>query len=187
MKPMDPQKSIKSPQQNRAQQDHAHILWDILYLESGLTCSCVPLNTLRPRQNGLLFTDDTFKRISLNENILISIKISLNLVPKIRISNIPTMVQIMAWRRPGNKPLSEPMMICLLAHICVTRPQWVNTPSDQYLRPLDCENTISGKWESASDSWMVRRQRRWGICVCSCLAWIISVHQGINALAMVLT
>ena len=26
----------------------------------------------------------------------------------------------MAWRRPGDKPLSEPMMIILLTHICVT-------------------------------------------------------------------
>ena len=42
------------------------------------------------------------------------------------INNIPTLVQIMAWRRPGNKPLSEPMMVILLTHICVTRPQWVN-------------------------------------------------------------
>ena len=33
----------------------------------------------------------------------------------------------MAWRRPGDKPLSEPMMVSLLTHICVTRPQWVNT------------------------------------------------------------
>ena len=32
----------------------------------------------------------------------------------------------MAWRRPGDKPLSEPMMARLLTHICVTRPQWVN-------------------------------------------------------------
>ena len=32
----------------------------------------------------------------------------------------------MAWRRPGDKPLSEPMMVSLLTHICVTRPQWVN-------------------------------------------------------------
>ena len=31
----------------------------------------------------------------------------------------------MAWRRPGGKPLSEPMMVSLLTHICVTRPQWV--------------------------------------------------------------
>ena len=33
----------------------------------------------------------------------------------------------MAWRRPGDKPLSEPMMVKLLTHICVTRPQWVNS------------------------------------------------------------
>ena len=32
----------------------------------------------------------------------------------------------MAWRRPGDKPLSEPMMIILLMLICITRPQWVN-------------------------------------------------------------
>ena len=32
----------------------------------------------------------------------------------------------MDWRRPGDKPLSEPMMVSLLTHICVTRPQWVN-------------------------------------------------------------
>ena len=31
----------------------------------------------------------------------------------------------MAWRRPGDKPLSEPMMVNLLTHICVTGPQWV--------------------------------------------------------------
>ena len=33
----------------------------------------------------------------------------------------------MAWRRPGDKPLSKLMMVSLLTHICVTRPQWVNT------------------------------------------------------------
>ena len=54
-----------------------------------------------------------------------SLKISLKFVPKVRISNIPALVQIMAWRRPGDKPLSEPMMVSLLTHICVTRPQWV--------------------------------------------------------------
>ena len=31
----------------------------------------------------------------------------------------------MAWHRPCDKPLSEPMMFSLLTHICVTRPQWV--------------------------------------------------------------
>ena len=36
-----------------------------------------------------------------------------------------SMVQIMAWRPPGNKPLSEPMMVRLPMHVCVSRPQWV--------------------------------------------------------------
>ena len=62
-------------------------------------------NTLRPRQNGRRFADDTFKRIFLNENVSISIKISLKFVPKVPIDNIPALVQIMAWRRPGDKPL----------------------------------------------------------------------------------
>ena len=39
---------------------------------------------------------------------------------------IPALVQIMAWRLPGDKPLSEPMMVVLPTQICVTQPQWVN-------------------------------------------------------------
>ena len=61
-----------------------------------------------------------------NENIPISINFSLKFVPKGPINNIPASVQIMAWRRPCDKPLSEPMMVSLLTHICVTRPQWGN-------------------------------------------------------------
>ena len=83
------------------------------------------INTLRPRQNGRRFPDDTSKRIFLNENVRISIKISLKFVPKSPINNIPSLVQIMAWRRSGDKPLSESMMVSLPTHICVTRPQWV--------------------------------------------------------------
>ena len=63
--------------------------------------------------------------ISLTENDRISIKSSLKFVPKGPINNIPALVQTMAWRRPGNKPLSEPMMVRLLTHICVARSQWV--------------------------------------------------------------
>ena len=83
-------------------------------------------NTLRPRQNGRHSPDDIFKCIFLNENIWILIAISLKFVPKGPINNIPALIQIMAWSRPGDKPLSEPMMVSLLTHICVTRPQWVN-------------------------------------------------------------
>ena len=77
-----------------------------------------PVNTLRPRQNGRRFADDTFKRIFLNENVRIPIKISLKFVPKGPINNIPALVPIMAWRRSGNKPLSEPMMFSLLVSPC---------------------------------------------------------------------
>ena len=61
-----------------------------------------------------------------NENVSISIKISLKFVPKGPINKVPALVQIIAWRRPGDKPLSEPMMIRLPTHICVTRPQLIN-------------------------------------------------------------
>ena len=85
----------------------------------------VSICQMRQRQNGRHFTDDTFKCIFLNENVRISIKISLEAVPKGPITNIPALIQIMAWHWPGNKPFSEPMMPKLLTHICVTRPQWV--------------------------------------------------------------
>ena len=81
------------------------------------------VDTLRPRQNGRLFPDDIFKWIFLNEYVCILLGISLKFVPKVRINNILAVVQIMAWRRPGDKPLSEPIMASLLTHICVTRPQ----------------------------------------------------------------
>ena len=83
------------------------------------------VNTLRPRQDGRHFADDIFKCIFLNENVWIPIKIWLKFVPKGRINNMPALVQIMAWRGPGDKPLSEPMMVSLPTHICVTWPQWV--------------------------------------------------------------
>ena len=95
---------------------HPHTVW-ILSL----------LNTLRPRQNGRHFADDVFKCIFLNANVWILLKISLKFVPKGQINDTPSLVQIMAWRRPGDKPLSEPMMVSLLMHIWVARPQWVNS------------------------------------------------------------
>ena len=88
------------------------------------------LNTLRLRQDGRPFPDDIFKCSSLNENVLISIKISLKFVPKGQINNITALVQIMAWCWPGNKPLSEPMLLCVQMH--VTQALWVYS-----LRPSD--------------------------------------------------
>ena len=98
--------------------------WMAQVTDSPMT-SATTLNTLRSRQDGRHFADDIFKCIFLNKNVWIPIKISMKFVPKGPINNIPTMVQIMAWRRPGNKPLSEPMVVCLPTHICVAWPQWV--------------------------------------------------------------
>ena len=82
-------------------------------------------NTLRPRQDGRHFADDIFMCIFFNENCCILIKFSLKYVRKGPIDNNTALVEIMAWRRSGDKPLSQPMMISLPTHICVTRPQWV--------------------------------------------------------------
>ena len=68
------------------------------------------INSLRPRQNGRHVADDIFKCIFVNENTWIPTKISLNYVSYGLINNMAALVQTMAWRRPGDKPLSEPMM-----------------------------------------------------------------------------
>ena len=47
-------------------------------------------------------------------------------VPKVP-NNIQALVQIIAWHRPGDKPLSESLMVSLLMHIWVSRPQWINS------------------------------------------------------------
>ena len=68
------------------------------------------INTLRPRQDGRHFPDDFFKYILFNENVCIFVTISLKCVAKGSINYIPSSVQIMAWCRSGDKPLSGPMM-----------------------------------------------------------------------------
>ena len=50
-----------------------------------------------------------------------------NVFPRFELNiHILALVQIIVWRRQGDKPLSGPMMVSLLMHTCVTRPQWVN-------------------------------------------------------------
>ena len=57
-----------------------------------------------------ILTDDNFKCIFLNENDKIQIQISLKFVPRSLIDNKPALLQVMAWRRIGDKPSSEPML-----------------------------------------------------------------------------
>ena len=63
------------------------------------------VNSLKSRQIRRYFAVNF-----LNEHVWIPIKISPKFVPKGPINNIPALVQIMAWRRTGDKALSEPMM-----------------------------------------------------------------------------
>ena len=129
-------------------------------------CICMQMHavySLRPRPNRRHFADDIFKCIFENENEWISPRISLKVVPMVRINNIPALVQIMAWRRPGDKPLSQPMMVSLLTHICVTRPQWVKSK-------LLCRGTKSWHQRQARSArtsliinflYDMKRDRRW--------------------------
>ena len=83
------------------------------------------VNTLKPRQNGQHFPDDDFKVIFSYENYCIFIKILLKFVPQGSTNNIPELVQIMAKRQSGNKPLSEPMM-AYVADVCVHHSSWMS-------------------------------------------------------------
>ena len=82
---------------------------------------CLAFNTMRPRQNCCRCADNIFKCLFSKENAWISNEMSL----KGPINNIPALVLIMAWHRPGDTPLYEPVMVSSLTNICVTRPQWV--------------------------------------------------------------
>ena len=68
------------------------------------------VNTLRWGWNRQHFTDDIFKHIFFNENVWISIIVSLKFVPKGLINNNPSILWMMAWCLTGNKPLSGPTM-----------------------------------------------------------------------------
>ena len=64
------------------------------------------VNTLKPKQDGRHFPDDILEWILVNENLWISNKVSLDFIPRDPINNIPALFTIMAWHRPGDKPLS---------------------------------------------------------------------------------
>ena len=96
-----------------------------------------------------------FKRFFLNVNVWISLEISLKFVPNGPINNIPASVQIMTWRHSGDKPFSEPMMVRLLTHISVTRPQWVNDifPFNRDLGPYLHHHVLPSHWTYNAVIW----------------------------------
>ena len=57
-----------------------------------------------------ILADDISKRIFINEKLRILFEISLKFISKGPIENNPALVHIMAWRRIGDKPLSESIL-----------------------------------------------------------------------------
>ena len=58
----------------------------------------------------VILADNIFKCIFLNEHDRIPIQVSLKFLPRSLIDNVPALVQVMAWRRTGDKPLPKPML-----------------------------------------------------------------------------
>ena len=57
-----------------------------------------------------ILADDIFQCIFLNEKDRIPIWISLKFVPRGSVDNKLALAQVMAWRRTGDKPLTEAMI-----------------------------------------------------------------------------
>ena len=70
----------------------------------------IPLTHLPMDTMATILADENFKCIFLNENRGIPIRISLKFVPRSPIDNKPALVQVVAWRRTGDKPLPELML-----------------------------------------------------------------------------
>ena len=79
--------------------------WPLLHLPGANELTHLPLDKM-----AATFADDVFRCISVNEKFCVLNEISLKFVPKGPFNNNPALVQMMAWRRPGDKPLSEPML-----------------------------------------------------------------------------
>ena len=95
------------PLQSHHTEDASQIL---LAIRVFVECINAFYNTLRPSQNGRHCPDDIFKWIFLNEKVRIAIQKSLKFAPKGSIDYIAALFQILAWRRSGDKPLSDAMM-----------------------------------------------------------------------------
>ena len=115
----------------------------------------ISLNSLRPSQHGRRVAYGICKRISMTESVWISIKFLIETCFKGQINNIPSLVQIRAWHRPGEKPLSEPMVVRLPMHIWNTRPQCVKITSPAQGQSYNCSDTS----EVTLEIWMIRPHR----------------------------
>ena len=81
-----------------------------------------------------ILADENFTCIFLNENDRILIQISLKFVPKSPIDYKSALVQVMAWRRRGDKPLPESVLTQFTEGITWCQEAWLCQP---YLVMLD--------------------------------------------------
>ena len=105
---------LRSPDVNVLPRDTLSILNCIVSRDLNVT-----VNILRSWQNGRHLPDEIFKCIFSNEHVWISIKISPRFAPKGPTDNIPSLVQILVWRRPGDMPLSESVVVNLLTQLAL--------------------------------------------------------------------
>ena len=110
-----------------------------IFLKHGVTINQL-VNTLRSWQNGCHVADDIFKCIQFIENHCVLIQISCKYPSNGLINNTLALVQIMAWRRTGDKPLSEPMMVrfpdtCMRHRASIT---CYNTPQELQIVSFKC-------------------------------------------------
>ena len=68
------------------------------------------LTHLHDDKMALIVSGDIFETHFLEGNVSILIQISLKFVPRGQIDNKSALVQVMVWRRTGDKPLPEAMM-----------------------------------------------------------------------------
>ena len=85
-----------------------------------------------------IFQTTFFKVLSWMAMCDFRLRFHWSLLLRVLLNNIPALVQRMAWRRSGDKPLSEPMMVSLLTCVCVTRHQWVDDTDKQLHPPIFC-------------------------------------------------
>ena len=148
--------------------------------------SFIIYNTLKPRQNRRHFAADIFKLTFLNAIVLISIRVLLNFVPQGPVINNPALIQIMAWRRPGGKPLfawwrhQMETFSALLAICAGNSPVPVNSPHKGQWRgalmfTLICAR-ING-WVNNREAGDLRRHRcHYDVIVMGAMAVRLSMH-----------
>ena len=123
-----------------------YMMLNINFQQKHLDLTPSPLDTLGLRQNGWRFAEDIFESFILSDNFCILNQILGKLLDMVPINKKKTaLVQVMAWRRTGDKPLSEPKWHNLLSHthIYIYIYKSINMMLDNRLsRPWDCVNTL---------------------------------------------